>query len=1499
MNFLLVEHIRLNIDQDIISGSLNRARPSQMDAIRSSLDGLMSGPDSDGYFGNSEAFQAVIPQTAAEIVSDESQLDEALTELADLSCLEAGTKLLDQMHALSNYLSSAREAIGTYGYEYRRIDLDHYVNSIIRDYSNPTDETFNDAQSFLDWISWVQDRISDDGIIDPTQFVGESEIVILGDNSKGLIAGWDLVKNDLIGNAPIMPMHIRLEAIKGNPVNIPTLEKMAEEPTIGMMVPWIRNAISGTTQMRQKVVSEVIDLFEQSLQATVDTDDDVAEIDRVCDVILDIDKLIQKDEGLSLELIKRALKFDEVNTGNGSSVIFYNAVANPYTQTQFTAAMKAKEGFRNDALNAPATTPQWLINAISGVFENPDEEFSNEADPIKQLGIAQRTIQLIEAVKHAVEMDEDEARAAALVAAIEDDDFRDNVTHYCLWERRRVDLCTLRLPMYHENYLECEAAAYKKIRDDIINDLRQKFASMVIENGKNSFAFAQSISNMLKNASDDKFSEKLDTLSEEPLFEGNSIGLSLIANGQRSGDCATKFVNDFIQLVEDAKNAIGAVERVSLDLFNQLDEIIVTADKDRLEALDDQIRSIYDFDHMYQWAEGDGFTHLAADVGYIGKFEPLYTEFYKQTDAAFDVIERNRGTITQALDMFEYVGGLSGHLEVVGNPEDEQSASDSRRLQHFDLFAAICRASPQQNTSLTQIFQNIIGDVVQTVLGETKTPIAQLVWDEGDCLAVDNIKEFMHTRSSAAMLKMLACRNYADILLPSADKAYVSGPGFRDAVSFRSIDLMFDALQCTLTYTDFSNQWPLANTREWASAQRKDASEIAKTLAFDFLNAIRDCWGKDSSELGNVASQYKDIRYYSVVTECLSSVIDQPAHILEYMYERIPEFISHTEGLGHEWHVDSKFVDTHLLDFSLHDDLGAPRLSSLVNHEMIFEIINTTNDPISFGAAQTPPDPDIDPNTKAGAMDCHFILRFKLGALVDGLNNIGLEGPSEGWEIVGRMQRPIHMPLYDEIYIRAPENAPAIEPGHSRHLILTQMRGADSGTRTTRVLMMHQGLVQNDEAALPGHREKRLKIANELPDSTTQSYKLPLHVGLVGPGTIINDGTANNRLNIALTSTVLTTHNRQVTFGKLGSALQGTTRTRQKRTKIIVSIDTNDRGFAEQKDWAFCNRQEAGGIVASLGREGLAPGLVSSGDSFYWASSFTSQGTRAEWVFTVPNNVDSANAFLTLPRHSSLILQLDGIASTLPSGPCNIYIHCENFPGFPDRKFVVQANKTGVGEVDRRDLYERSDTDQKPDELHIASKYLGNLERLGIAEKEVNVKALFEKVKEALCPAGTIVSFASGQKKPPAGWLFCDGIAIPKGNQYDKLRDMFENGCTPNLAYRMIIGAGDSTIGDYHAPDGLSGSLNDGKNMPLHHVDGNWEHILDLSEIPDHKHHDYFSGTKDGKPRADGKGGLYWYDDGVNRLTDVSMSPIGAQTQASSAHPNMPPYYALNYIIKY
>ena len=160
---------------------------------------------------------------------------------------------------------------------------------------------------------------------------------------------------------------------------------------------------------------------------------------------------------------------------------------------------------------------------------------------------------------------------------------------------------------------------------------------------------------------------------------------------------------------------------------------------------------------------------------------------------------------------------------------------------------------------------------------------------------------------------------------------------------------------------------------------------------------------------------------------------------------------------------------------------------------------------------------------------------------------------------------------------------------------------------------------------------------------------------------------------------------------------------------------------------------------------------------------------------------------------------------------------------------------------------------------------------------DTNNEAVFNNVKITgklnILPAGTIVAFNSATA--PAGWALCDGT----------------NG-TPDLRGRFIMGVGKVTGANLNNTNTVFGAKSYEKEYTFNITEtgGENRHTLSVDEIPSHNH----SYTV---PGYNNNGANTWestQDRNTNGMYTRNTGNIGG----GKPHDNVPPYYALTYIMK-
>lgn len=161
-----------------------------------------------------------------------------------------------------------------------------------------------------------------------------------------------------------------------------------------------------------------------------------------------------------------------------------------------------------------------------------------------------------------------------------------------------------------------------------------------------------------------------------------------------------------------------------------------------------------------------------------------------------------------------------------------------------------------------------------------------------------------------------------------------------------------------------------------------------------------------------------------------------------------------------------------------------------------------------------------------------------------------------------------------------------------------------------------------------------------------------------------------------------------------------------------------------------------------------------------------------------------------------------------------------------------------------------------------------------------NIQASGGRVKDKtgdVMPVGSIIAFAGATA--PDGWLLCDGSAID-ASKYPELIVAIGSNNTPDLRSRFTIGSGQGS--------GLS-------NYNYGQTGGEENHTLSIAEMPSHQHHGWGEHFDNIWPYGvSGQANNHGANQNDTDNYFYNTSPTGG----SQPHNNIPPYFAVNYIIK-
>jgi microcystin-dependent protein len=447
---------------------------------------------------------------------------------------------------------------------------------------------------------------------------------------------------------------------------------------------------------------------------------------------------------------------------------------------------------------------------------------------------------------------------------------------------------------------------------------------------------------------------------------------------------------------------------------------------------------------------------------------------------------------------------------------------------------------------------------------------------------------------------------------------------------------------------------------------------------------------------------------------------------------------------------------------------------------------------------------------------------------------------------------------------------------------------AQGGARNTRIQVRYRTEPQD-----PGSVIRHMEVQSHLGLKT-----IPLIARFRDSNTLLNNGVTSNELTIEVVCTSDTSSVRL-----------------DEASRFELIIDDDLLAIVENDQVKSVSSLGAVSRVGWLEAEPAASGAGHKAIAFRVKRQESGAGAEAA-------------ALLEVDRQHPLVFELSNWLTNKPSGMYNILLRYENIPGYWEGAWVLpvqfsplllRSDKIGIGTdepkatlhvngntridgslnvggsadgaIDVRHINGKSNRSTEPDVLQLNYDNGKDVE-IGSANTAANL-VVHGRVTDRtgdVMPVGAILAYG-GQSAPP-GWLLCDGqTRIKDTSVYSDLYKVLGSDCVPDLRSRFIVGVGKGSGIDDRGDSLAAYKQNE--------TGGEAKHKLDVSEMPEHTHkHKQFVtwiGSHEAFPKVTGHAD--WEHEKVG--SGFSGSEEIPSEGGVNAHNNLPPYYALTYIIKY
>ena len=357
--------------------------------------------------------------------------------------------------------------------------------------------------------------------------------------------------------------------------------------------------------------------------------------------------------------------------------------------------------------------------------------------------------------------------------------------------------------------------------------------------------------------------------------------------------------------------------------------------------------------------------------------------------------------------------------------------------------------------------------------------------------------------------------------------------------------------------------------------------------------------------------------------------------------------------------AQAAFKAEYPIDFNLSDDdernvFYISEEATLNNFQL--ELTNTSDQKINITSTG---DPTVSRN------NYHFELRFKAKTfeetLKDSVKYIRGKSLLQNWlESDAVLQEDGKVSIY-LLYKGA--NDFILNPDEKLSFTL-EYASADGtgGARGTTVALYYQNLQYNEAARLTGTRIKSVDIINQ-----RGKKNIPLHVGIVGSNTILNDagsGTATSGTASSLKIRLYNMLQKDESDPDKNRILFRTGKMNKERNTKFTLLFDDPVG----EDWDLASKDQLNAIKVSV-KQNLSPCDVKKKLSSCDVKK-NDQGVSP--VFEITPIGDS------LKPGEFIEISLTGIYSNTASGFANIYLKYEDVPGYWDGQFVVQVEKSPI-----------------------------------------------------------------------------------------------------------------------------------------------------------------------------------------------------------------------------